>query len=101
MVHGILYLVPGARTYISSYIDDKYLIGHVNFPQMHVIKHCLRTFCPHFIVSAMTEQTDGDYDVTFKSQAFLSGKIFVFELRAAAEGYDFVFIYHSNENCYS
>ena len=42
----------------------------------------------------MTEQTNRNDDITFKGQSFLSFYILLLELRAAAEGYYFVFADH-------
>ena len=61
---------------------------------MHVIEHGFGAFGPDFIVSAVAEQTYGDYDVAFKGQALLCFQILLLELRAAAEGYYFVFADH-------
>ena len=61
---------------------------------MHIVEHGFGAFCPDFIVSAVAEQTDGDDDVACKGQEFLCFQILLLELRAAAEGYDFVFADH-------
>ena len=42
----------------------------------------------------MTEQTDGDDDVAFKGEPLLCFYVLLLELRAAAEGYYFVFADH-------
>ena len=63
---------------------------------MHIIKHRRCSFSPHFIVSAVTEQANGDDDVSFKGQSFLSFQILLLEFSTAAEGYYFVFADHGN-----
>ena len=61
---------------------------------MHIVEHGFGAFGPDFVVSAVTEQTDGDDDVAFKGQALLCFQVLLLELCAAAEGYDFVFADH-------
>jgi hypothetical protein len=63
---------------------------------VHIVKHGLGAFRPYLIVSAVTEQTDRDYDISFKRQSLLCFKILLFELRAAAQGYYFVFADHGD-----
>ncbi len=52
---GICDFSPSALTDVATDIDDKYLIGHVDLPQMHIIQHSFGAFRPHFIVSAVPE----------------------------------------------
>ena len=83
---GVGDFAAGAFADVSADIDDEDLVSHVNLAFVHVVKHGLGAFCPYLIVSAVTEQTDRDYDVTFKRQSLLCFKIFLLELPAAAQG---------------
>ena len=91
---GVGDFVPGAFADVSTDIDDEDLVGHVDLAFVHVVKHGLGAFCPYLIVSAVTEQSDGYNDIPFKRQSLLCFKIFLLELRAAAQGYYFVFADH-------
>ena len=93
---GVGDFAPGAFADVSADIDDEDLVSHVNLAFVHVVKHGLGAFCPYLIISAVTEQPDRDYDITFKRQSLLCFKIFLLELRAAAQGYYFVFADHGD-----
>ena len=91
---------------VSADSDDEDLVGHVDLAFVHVVKHGLGACRPYLIVSAVTEQSDRDDDVAFKGEPLLCFYVLLLELRAAAEGYYFVFADHgdvfyvlkSNEN---
>ena len=93
---GICDFSPSALTDVATDVDDEDLVGHVDLAFVHVVKHGLGAFCPYLIVSAVTEQTNRDYDISFKRQSLLCFKIFLLELRAAAQGYYFVFADHGD-----
>ena len=93
---GVGDFAAGAFADVSADIDDEDLVSHVDLAFVHVVKHGLGAFCPDLIVSAVTEQTDRDYDISFKRQSLLCFKIFLLELRAAAQGYYFVFADHGD-----
>jgi hypothetical protein len=42
-------------TDISSLVDHKDLVGQVDLPQMHVVKHLPGAFGPYLIVAGVTE----------------------------------------------
>ena len=86
--------VAGAFADVTADVDDEDFVGHVDLAFVHVVEHGFGAFCPDFIVSAVTEQTDGDDDVAFKGQALLCFQILLLELCAPAEGYYFVFADH-------
>ena len=87
-------LVTSTLADVAADVDDEDLVGHVDLAFMHVVEHGFCAFCPDFVVSAVSEQSDGDDDVAFKGQSFLCFQILLLELRAAAEGYYFVFADH-------
>ena len=91
---GVGDFAAGAFADIAADIDDEDLVGHVDLAFVHVVKHGLGAFRPYLIVSAVAEQSDRDYDIYFKRQSLLCFKIFLLELRAAAQGYYFVFADH-------
>ena len=91
---GIGDFAPGAFADVAADVDDEDFVGHVDLAFVHIVEHGFGAFCPDFIVSAVTEQSDGDDDVAFKGQSFLCFQILLLELRAAAEGYYFVFADH-------
>ena len=91
---GICDFSPSALTDVASDVDDEDFVGHVDLAFVHIVEHGFGSFGPDFIVSAVTEQTDGDYDVAFKGQALLCFQVLLLELRAAAEGYYFVLADH-------
>ena len=93
---GVGDFAAGAFADVSTDIDDEDLVSHVDLAFVHVVKHGLGAFRPYLIVSAVTEQSDGDYDISFKRQSLLCFKIFLLELRAAAQGYYFVFADHGD-----
>ena len=68
---GVVNFRAGAAADITAHIDDKDLIGHVNFPLVHVIQHLLGTFGPHLIVAGMAEEPGADDNIPFLSQFFL------------------------------
>ena len=80
---------------VAADVDDEDFVGHVYLAFVHVVEHGFGAFCPYFIVSAVAEQTNGDDDVAFKGQALLRFQVLLLELRAAAEGYYFVFADHN------
>ena len=91
---GVGDFAAGAFADVAADVDDEDFVGHVDLAFVHVIEHGFGAFGPDFIVSAVAEQTDGDDDVAFKGQALLCFQILLLELRAAAEGYYFVFADH-------
>lgn len=91
---GIRNLIAGAFADVAANVDDEDLICHVDLAFMHVVEHGFGAFSPYFVVSAVSEQSDGDDDVAFKGQALLCFQVLFLELRAAAEGYYFVFADH-------
>ena len=91
---GVGDFAPGAFADVAADVDDEDFVGHVDLAFVHVVEHGFGAFGPDFIVSAVTEQTDGDDDVAFKGQAFLRFQVLLLELRAAAEGYYFVLADH-------
>ena len=91
---GIGDFAAGAFADVSADIDDEDLVSHVDLAFVHVVKHGLGSFRPYLIVSAVPEQSNGYNDISFKSQSLLCFKIFLLELRAAAQGYYFVFADH-------
>ena len=91
---GICDFSPSALTDVATDVDDEDFVGHVDLAFVHVVEHGFGAFGPDFIVSAVTEQTDGDDNIAFKGQALLCFQVLLFELRAAAEGYYFVFADH-------
>ena len=91
---GLGDFATGAFADVSADVDNEDFVGHVDLAFVHVVEHGFGAFCPDFIVSAVAEQTDGDDDVAFKGQALLCFEVLLFELRAAAEGYYFVFADH-------
>ena len=68
---GIRNLITGAFADVASDVDDEDFVGHVDLAFVHVVEHGFGAFCPDFIVSAVTEQTDGDDDVAFKGESLL------------------------------
>lgn len=90
----ILNLAPGTVADISAYVDDEYLVRHVDLAFVYIIQHLLGTFRPDFIVTGVAEETDADDDVSFKRKAFLRLKKLLLEASTAAECYDFVFADH-------
>ena len=92
---GVGDFAPGAFADVAADVDDEDFVGHVDLAFVHVVEHGFGAFGPDFIVSAVTEQTDGDDDVAFKGQALLCLQVLLLELCAAAEGYDFVFADHN------
>ena len=80
---------------VASDVDDEDLVRHIDFPLVHIVEHSFGAFCPDLLVTTVTEQTDRNDDVAFKGQTLLSFKILLLELRAAAEGYYFVFTDHN------
>ena len=46
-------------------------ISHVDFAEVHVIKHFLCSWFPHLFIAGMPEQTHTNDDATFKRQTFL------------------------------
>ena len=93
---GVGDFAAGAFADVSADIDDEDLVSHVDLAFVHVVKHGLGAFRPYLIVTAVAEQTDRDYDISFKRQSLLCFKIFLLELRAAAQGYYFVFADHGD-----
>ena len=91
---GICDFSPSALTDVATDVDDEDFVGHVDLAFVHVVEHGFGAFSPDLVVTAVTEQTDGDYDVAFKGQAFLSFQILLLEFSTAAEGYYFVFADH-------
>lgn len=91
---GVGDFVAGAFADVAADLDDEDLVGHVDLAFVHVVEHGFGAFGPDFVVSTVTEQTDRDDDVAFKSQAFLCFQVLLLEFRAAAEGYYFVFADH-------
>ena len=92
---GVGDFVAGAFADVAADVDDEDFVGHVDLAFVHVIEHGFGAFGPDFVVSAVAEQTDGDDDVAFKGQALLRFQVLLLELRAAAEGYYFVFADHN------
>ena len=80
-------------TNISTDIDYKDLVGHINLPFMNVVQNLLDAFCPYFDVAGMTKEANADDNVPLQSQALLSLQESIFEPGAAAEGDDFIFFY--------
>ena len=91
---GVGDFVTGAFADVAADVDDEDFVGHVDLAFVHIVKHGFGAFSPDFVVSAVSEQTDGYDDVAFKGQTFLCFQVLLFELRAAAEGYYFVFADH-------
>ena len=87
-------LITGAFADVAAYFDDEDFVGYVDLMFMHVVEHGFGAFSPYFIVSTVTEQANGYDDVAFKGQALLCFQVLLLELRAAAEGYYFVFADH-------
>ena len=93
---GVGDFAAGAFADVSADIDDEDLVSHVDLAFVHVVKHGLGAFRPYLIVSAVAEQTDRDYDITFKRQSLLCFKVLFLEFCATAEGYYFVFADHGD-----
>ena len=93
---GVGDFAAGAFADVSADIDDEDLVSHVDLAFVHVVKHGLGSFRPYLIVSAVAEQSNGYNDISFKRQSLLCFKIFLLELRAAAQGYYFVFADHGD-----
>ncbi len=91
---GVGDFVAGAFADVAADVDDEDLVGHVDLAFVHVVEHGFGAFCPDFVVSAVTEQTDGDDDVAFKGKTPLCFQVLLLELCAASEGYYFVFADH-------
>ena len=93
---GVGDFAAGAFADVSADIDDEDLVSHVDLAFVHVVKHGLGAFRPYLIVTAVAEQTDRDYDISFKRQSLLCFQVLLLELRAAAQGYYFVFADHGD-----
>ena len=92
---GVCDFAPGAFADVTADVDDEDFVGHVDLAFVHVVEHGFGAFCPDFVVTAVAKQTDGDDDVAFKGESLLSFQVLLLELRAAAEGYYFVFADHN------
>ena len=77
-----------------SKIDDKDFICHVDFTQMHVIKHFFCAKFPNFFIAGMSEQPYADDNAAFKRQPFLNFHILLLETSTSAESDNFVVLYH-------
>lgn len=73
-----------AFSYTSARIDNENLVSHVNLGEVHIIQHLLGSGCPHLVISAVSEETDGNDDIPFKGEFLLHAKEVVLESRAAA-----------------
>ena len=93
---GVGDFATGAFADVASDVDDEDFICHVDLSFVHIIEHSLGAFSPDFVVSAMSEQANGDDDIPFKGESLLNIKVLLLELRAAAEGYYFVFADHGD-----
>ena len=91
---SILNLVTSAFADVAADVDDEDFVGHVDLAFVHVVEHGFGAFGPDLIVTAVTEQANGYDDVAFKGQTLLCFYVLLLELRAAAEGYYFVFADH-------
>ena len=94
MRQGVVDFAARALADVSADVDDEDFVGHVDLALVHVVQHLLGAFSPDFVVAAMAEKADADDDVARKGQAFLGLKVLLLEARAAAEGYDGVFVGH-------
>ena len=81
---GVGDFVAGAFADVAANVDDEDFVGHVDLAFVHVVEHGFGAFCPDLIVTAVTEQSDGDDNVAFKGQTLLCFQILFLELRAAA-----------------
>ena len=86
----------GAFADVAADVDDEDFVGHVDLAFVHVVEHGFGAFSPDLVVTAVTEQSDGNDNVAFKGQLFLCFQVLFLELCTAAEGYYFVFADHKN-----
>ena len=90
------YFPLGTFTDIATNVDDKNLVCHVYFTQMHVVKHFLRARLPHLFIAGMPKQAYADDNTAFQCQSFLNFKKLFLETGASAKCDDFVVLYHFN-----
>ena len=60
---GVGDFVTGTFAYVAADVDDEDFVGHVDLAFVHIVEHGFGAFGPDFVVSAVSEQTDGYDDV--------------------------------------
>ena len=92
----VLNLGPGTVANIAANIDHEDLIGHVDFPFMHIVQHFFGSLGPDLIVAGMAEHTNTDDDISFQRQALLGLHESILESSATAQGDDLIISLHIN-----
>ena len=83
MRQGVVDFAARALADVSADVDDEDFVGHVDLALVHVVQHLLGALGPDFVVARVPEKPDAYDDIPLEGEA-----------RAAAEGYDGVFVGH-------
>ena len=67
----ILNLGPGAGPDITVDVDHEDLIGHIDFPFVHVVQHLLGPLGPDLIITGVPKKTNADDNVSFQRKTLL------------------------------
>ena len=87
-------LASGALADIAADIDNIDFIGHVDFAEVHVIKHFLCARFPYLFIAGMPEQTYADDNTPLQGQSFLSFHELLLETGTATECDNLIVLYH-------
>ena len=80
----VFYLGSCTVSNITSDIDYKDFVCHIDLALVHVIKHFLGSIGPNLIIPRMAEKANADYYVSFQRQPLLYFQKSIFELCASA-----------------